>query len=118
MAGAQMATPGSGVSGLCNRASSVCRSGAPARRGFSSGSAYPRVPLSSPLPGVPEPVFATVDGQEKFETKVTTLENGLRVASQNKFGQFCTVGGKYCCWCCASSGWSPRPTLAELNTLA
>ncbi|XP_045879844.1 mitochondrial-processing peptidase subunit alpha isoform X1 [Meles meles] len=68
------------------------RSGAPARRGFSSGSAYPRVPLSSPLPGVPEPVFATVDGQEKFETKVTTLENGLRVASQNKFGQFCTVG--------------------------
>ncbi|XP_012576629.1 PREDICTED: mitochondrial-processing peptidase subunit alpha [Condylura cristata] len=35
---------------------------------------------------------ATVDGQEKFETRVTTLENGLRVASQNKFGQFCTVG--------------------------
>ncbi|XP_026956016.1 mitochondrial-processing peptidase subunit alpha-like [Sagmatias obliquidens] len=68
------------------------RFGAPAYRQFSSGGAYPSVPLSSPLPGVPKPVFATVDGQEKFETRVTTLENGLRVASQNKFGQFCTVG--------------------------
>lgn len=52
---------------------------------------------------MPEPVFATVDGQEKFETKVTTLDNGLRVASQNKFGQFCTVGSKYCGWCHGSS---------------
>ncbi|XP_068925296.1 mitochondrial-processing peptidase subunit alpha isoform X2 [Petaurus breviceps papuanus] len=68
------------------------RFGLTASRRFSSGSAYPNIPLSSPLPGVPKPVFATVDGQEKFETKVTTLENGLRVASQNKFGQFCTVG--------------------------
>lgn len=33
-----------------------------------------------------------MDAQEKSETKVTTLEDGLRVASQNKFGQFCTVG--------------------------
>lgn len=29
---------------------------------------------------------------EDQETRVTTLTNGLRVASQNKFGQFCTVG--------------------------
>lgn len=65
-------------------------------RPFSSGGAYPSIPLSSPLPGAPTPVFATVGGQEKFETKVTTLDNGLRVASQNKFGQFCTVGSKYC----------------------
>lgn len=75
--------------------SSCFRSGAPANRLFSSGGAYPSVPLSSPLPGAPTPVFATVSGQEKFETKVTTLDNGLRVASQNKFGQFCTVGSKY-----------------------
>uniref|UniRef100_A0A8C6E4G2 Mitochondrial-processing peptidase subunit alpha n=1 Tax=Moschus moschiferus TaxID=68415 RepID=A0A8C6E4G2_MOSMO len=68
------------------------RFGDPAYRRFSSGGAYPNIPLSSPLPGVPKPVFATVDGQEKFETKITTLDNGLRVASQNKFGQFCTVG--------------------------
>ncbi|XP_067327915.1 mitochondrial-processing peptidase subunit alpha [Anolis sagrei] len=56
------------------------------------GGAYPNVPLTAPLPGSPKPVFATLDGQEGFETKVTTLENGLRIASQNKFGQFCTVG--------------------------
>lgn len=68
------------------------RFGSPAHRRFSSGATYPSTPLSSPLPGVPKPIFATVDGQEKFETKVTTLDNGLRVASQNKFGQFCTVG--------------------------
>nr|KAF6486583.1 peptidase, mitochondrial processing subunit alpha [Rousettus aegyptiacus] len=74
------------------RVHSVNGSGAPANRLFSSGGAYPSVPLSSPLPGAPTPVFATVSGQEKFETKVTTLDNGLRVASQNKFGQFCTVG--------------------------
>ncbi|XP_075415934.1 mitochondrial-processing peptidase subunit alpha [Tenrec ecaudatus] len=68
------------------------RFGPAACRQFSSSGTYPSVPLSSPLPGVPKPVFATADGQEKFETKVTTLDNGLRVASQNKFGQFCTVG--------------------------
>ncbi|EMP34623.1 Mitochondrial-processing peptidase subunit alpha, partial [Chelonia mydas] len=66
--------------------------GLAAYRKYSSGGGCPSVPLTSPLPGVPKPVFATVDGQEKFETKVTTLENGLRIASQNKFGQFCTVG--------------------------
>lgn len=27
-----------------------------------------------------------------METKITKLSNGLRVASQNKFGQFCTIG--------------------------
>uniref|UniRef100_A0A8C9K0V0 Alpha-MPP n=1 Tax=Panthera tigris altaica TaxID=74533 RepID=A0A8C9K0V0_PANTA len=82
----------SGSWGVCNRPLSLCRSGAPAHRCFSSGGAYPGTPLSSPFPGVPQPVFATAGGQEKFETKVTTLDNGLRVASQNKFGQFCTVG--------------------------
>ncbi|KAG7477323.1 hypothetical protein MATL_G00092650 [Megalops atlanticus] len=72
-----------------NRAKSF---GTAAYRRYSSGGGYPNVSLSIPLPGIPKPVFATVDGREKYETKVTTLENGLRVASQNKFGQFCTVG--------------------------
>lgn len=66
--------------------------GRPRLRRFSSGGACAGVPLSSPFPGVPTPVFATVGGQEEFETRVTALDNGLRVASQNKFGQFCTVG--------------------------
>jgi processing peptidase subunit alpha len=26
------------------------------------------------------------------ETQITVLDNGLRVASEHKFGQFCTVG--------------------------
>uniref|UniRef100_A0A8C2G1E2 Mitochondrial-processing peptidase subunit alpha n=1 Tax=Cyprinus carpio TaxID=7962 RepID=A0A8C2G1E2_CYPCA len=69
-----------------------CRFGIAVCRQYSSGSAYPSVSLSTPLPGIPKPVFASVDGQEKYETKITTLENGLKVASQNKFGQFCTVG--------------------------
>ena len=36
-------------------------------------------------------VFAPA-GQDKHDTHVTVLSNGLRVASQPKFGQFCTVG--------------------------
>lgn len=71
-----------------------CRYGIAVCRQYSSGSAYPNVSLSTPLPGIPKPVFASVDGHEKYETKITTLENGLKVASQNKFGQFCTVGSK------------------------
>ncbi|XP_043966996.1 mitochondrial-processing peptidase subunit alpha [Gambusia affinis] len=68
------------------------RFGIAAYRKYSTGGGYPNISLSTPLPGIPKPVFASVDGQEKYETKITTLENGLRVASQNKFGQFCTVG--------------------------
>lgn len=70
------------------------RFGIAAYRKYSSGGGYPNISLSAPLPGIPKPVFASVDGQEKYETKITTLENGLKVASQNKFGQFCTVGSK------------------------
>lgn len=51
--------------------------------------------LTCPLPGVPKAVFAAAEDRERFETRVTVLENGLRVASQKKFGQFCTVGREY-----------------------
>ncbi|XP_038637763.1 mitochondrial-processing peptidase subunit alpha isoform X2 [Scyliorhinus canicula] len=53
---------------------------------------YPAVPLSSPLPNLPRPVFAKSSGHDKYETRISVLDNGLRVASQDKFGQFCTVG--------------------------
>lgn len=49
--------------------------------------------LSEPLPGIPEPVY-TIVKEEEYKTQVTTLSNGLRVASEQKMGQFCTVGGK------------------------
>ena len=48
--------------------------------------------LSEPLPGLPKPVFASV-GSANHETQITVLENGLRVASENRYGKFSTVGG-------------------------
>ncbi|PSN38074.1 Mitochondrial-processing peptidase subunit alpha [Blattella germanica] len=48
-------------------------------------------PLSDPYPGLPAPVYASLK-EEYHTTQVTTLSNGLRVASENRFGQFCTVG--------------------------
>nr|XP_042898571.1 mitochondrial-processing peptidase subunit alpha isoform X2 [Parasteatoda tepidariorum] len=50
-----------------------------------------RVPLSETLPTAPKPIYASSKNYNS-ETKVSTLSNGLRVASQNKFGQSCTVG--------------------------
>ena len=53
-----------------------------------------RIPLTDPVPGLPTPVgSAAVFGAT--ETQVTTLSNGLRVASEPKFGQHCTVGGEW-----------------------
>lgn len=77
----------------------IYRCGLAVCRQYSSGGSYPNISLSTPLPGIPKPVFASVDGHETHETKITTLENGLKVTSQNKFGQFCTVGGKFTPWC-------------------
>ncbi|XP_021367243.1 mitochondrial-processing peptidase subunit alpha-like isoform X2 [Mizuhopecten yessoensis] len=54
-------------------------------------SGFSKVSLSKRLPGLPLPKYATVENQKQV-TQVTTLENGLRVASENKFGHFCTVG--------------------------
>lgn len=52
-----------------------------------------KVPLSKSVPWLPQPVFAT-SAKQHNETRVTVLENGLRVASEPKFGHFCTVGGE------------------------
>lgn len=48
--------------------------------------------LDQPLPNFPELKYA-VASRETYDTPVTTLENGLRVASQKMFGHFCTLGG-------------------------
>jgi len=47
--------------------------------------------LSEPLTGLPVATFIKPQSGD-VDTKVTTLENGIRVASQPKYGQFCTVG--------------------------
>ncbi|KAI0215179.1 Mitochondrial-processing peptidase subunit alpha [Lamellibrachia satsuma] len=70
--------------------------GVACRRGYCSGSSNLNgdicsVPLSQPVPWVPSPHYATTK-EDIYDTKVTTLETGIRVASQNKFGQFCTIG--------------------------
>lgn len=51
----------------------------------------PLPPLTEPLPNLPILKYANVQAAEST-THVTTLSNGLRVASERRFGQFCTVG--------------------------
>ncbi|XP_045195947.2 mitochondrial-processing peptidase subunit alpha-like [Mercenaria mercenaria] len=59
--------------------------------GSSIESGINSVSLSSPPPNFPPPKYAVVD-RKQHETQVTTLDNGMRVASENKFGEFSTVG--------------------------
>ena len=59
----------------------------------SKGTSITKVSLGEPVSWLPRPVYASVS-KTPNETQVTTLENGLRVASEPKFGNFCTVGGK------------------------
>ncbi|XP_064649104.1 mitochondrial-processing peptidase subunit alpha-like [Lineus longissimus] len=49
------------------------------------------IPLSQPLPNFPQAKHAMIN-THTYDTNVTTLDNGLKVASENKFGEFCTVG--------------------------
>lgn len=50
-------------------------------------------PLTQPIPNLPKAVYATAK-EEHQTTKITVLSNGLRVATENRFGQFCTIGGE------------------------
>lgn len=50
------------------------------------------ISLAQPVPFIPAPKYVK-PSELKHETQVTQLENGLCVASENKFGHFCTVGG-------------------------
>jgi len=69
-----------------------CRSTAPGPPGDGGGLAAAReVCLSKPMPGLAIPSYIKASKQQD-ETKVTTLSNGVKVASQPRFGQFCTVG--------------------------
>lgn len=56
-------------------------------------SVTPLPPLSEPMTNLPPVSYATLKSEENY-TEVTVLSNGLRVASEKKFGQFCTAGGK------------------------
>jgi hypothetical protein len=54
-------------------------------------------PLDQPLLNLPPPPDGVVEhvkwSRDHHETYVTTLENGIKVASEESFGQFSTVGG-------------------------
>lgn len=57
----------------------------------------PLPPLTTPLPDLPVLKYAAVRPEHSNSTQVTVLPNGLRVASEPRFGQFCTVGGTQRC---------------------
>ncbi|XP_077986771.1 mitochondrial-processing peptidase subunit alpha-like [Glandiceps talaboti] len=76
------------LAGSTFRPSKNCRN----LRRYCSGHGSPETtPLTQSLPGLPQPVYAT-STDHTHQTHVTTLSNGLKVTSQNKFGQFCTLG--------------------------
>lgn len=52
----------------------------------------PFPPLSQPVDNLPTPIYSSAK-EENQVTQITVLPNGLKVASENRFGQFCTVGG-------------------------
>ncbi|XP_023946341.2 mitochondrial-processing peptidase subunit alpha [Bicyclus anynana] len=54
-------------------------------------SVSPLPPLSEPMQNLPPVAYAS-SKSENYATEVTILKNGLRVASEKKFGQFCTAG--------------------------
>lgn len=49
-------------------------------------------PMDQPVPGLPVPIYASLK-EEHQSTQITKLSNGLTVASENRFGEYCTVGG-------------------------
>lgn len=57
-------------------------------------SVTPLPPLSEPMPSLPPVTFSTAKAEDTL-TEVTVLSNGLKIASEKKFGQFCTAGGKF-----------------------
>ncbi len=51
-------------------------------------------PMDKAIPGlVSDSENLTPVSESGAETSITTLENGLRVASQEAYGQYSTVGG-------------------------
>lgn len=47
--------------------------------------------MTEPIQNLPKPIYSTAK-EEHQTTQITVLPNGLKVASENRFGQFCTIG--------------------------
>ncbi|VDN53932.1 unnamed protein product [Dracunculus medinensis] len=50
------------------------------------------LPLTVPLPGLSKVSYAVNHDIQPFDTKLTLLKTGLKVASEPHFGQYCTIG--------------------------
>ena len=70
-----------------------------ASRQFSSDIKAISCPMDVPLPGAPLSRHVRLADLPVRETRVTTLENGIQVASEDCFGQYCTVGGSFISVC-------------------
>uniref|UniRef100_A0A914WZ74 Mitochondrial-processing peptidase subunit alpha n=1 Tax=Plectus sambesii TaxID=2011161 RepID=A0A914WZ74_9BILA len=51
-----------------------------------------KIPLSQELPGLPKAVYTRAPDTDPFATQITTLDNGLRIATEAHFGEYCTIG--------------------------
>jgi hypothetical protein len=54
---------------------------------------YNLPPLTKGLGGSNMPKYSVIDSK-LYETHLTELKNGLKVASEKLYGDFCTVGGR------------------------
>ena len=57
---------------------------------------YLKEPLTEPVGALKDVQWPeqTSSVPRQYPTHITTLANGLKVASQNAYGQFCTIGGE------------------------
>lgn len=62
---------------------------------FARWRSYPTEPLTQPVAALKDahwPVKVSDIPPHQYPSRVSTLSNGLKVASQNAYGQFCTIG--------------------------
>ncbi|KAH7695171.1 peptidase M16 inactive domain-containing protein, partial [Aphelenchoides avenae] len=51
-----------------------------------------KIPLTDPVPGFERLSYVDPKSLERFEAKLTVLENGLRIATEPTFGEYATLG--------------------------
>ena len=56
---------------------------------------YDLPPLTEKLKNDVQVTFPASVSSKNYDTHITKLDNGLRVASEKLFGEFCTVGGNF-----------------------
>ncbi|CAD5229559.1 unnamed protein product [Bursaphelenchus okinawaensis] len=62
------------------------------KRFTSSKVDYNTISLSEPLPGFEKVTYSKENTVKLFDTKITQLQNGLTIATEEATGEYCTVG--------------------------